>query len=497
MARSLQAALVHHQRGQLDLARPMYESFLREDPNNPDVLNLLGVLLLQQGEAQQSVRYLERAAVQRPLDGGLLNNLGNARRANGSLAMAVDAWNKAVAIDPTNADAWCNLGVASLEGGQKDVAASNWRKALALNPRHVDALNMLAVYLNELGQVAEAMTHWRTALGVVPSHQLIIDNLVAALHQQAHRHVQGDRPQRAEKLLREIVQQRPDDLSAWTMLARALQLQGKRKDAFAAYHRALSIDGTRPEIHHNIGNLLKDNGQDQEAIAAFRRALSLGSTHPATQHALAALTGEGAASAPHAVVRDLFDDYASRFESHLTEALGYDIPTHLRALFGDSPVSRMLDLGCGTGLSAEAFSGLTGDITGVDLSPNMLHLAEEKGLYAALVESDMLTFLQRPSAPFDLIVAADVFPYCGDLSEIFPAIAARLSPSGHVLFSTEHSTADGDFLLQKSERFSHTAAYIERMANAAGLLVVHHREQRVRKDQHGWIGGAIYMLRHA
>ena len=33
--------------------------------------------------------------------------------------------------------------------------------------------------------------------------------------------------------------------------------------------------------------------------------------------------------------------------------------------------------------------------------------------------------------------------------------------------------------------FSNTEAYIERMANAAGLSVVHHRAQRVRRDQHG------------
>ena len=33
--------------------------------------------------------------------------------------------------------------------------------------------------------------------------------------------------------------------------------------------------------------------------------------------------------------------------------------------------------------------------------------------------------------------------------------------------------------------FSNTEAYIERVANVAGLSVVHHREQRVRRDQHG------------
>ena len=62
----------------------------------------------------------------------------------------------------------------------------------------------------------------------------------------------------------------------------------------------------------------------------------------------------------------------ARIDRHLTETLGYQTPTHLRALYGDQPIQRMLDLGCGTGLSGQAFADIATHITGVDLSPNML-----------------------------------------------------------------------------------------------------------------------------
>lgn len=497
MAHPLQTALVHHQRGKLDQARPIYEAFLVDNPDHADALNLLGVLLLQQGHPQQAVDRLQRAALHKPTDAGLLNNLGNALRANKQPDQAAGAWRKALALDPTNADAWCNLGVYHLEGGRRDEAASAWRKALALNAQHVDALNMLAVMLNQDGDVAGAMARWRAALDVAPRHALIAENLVAALTQQADKHIQGGRYQRAEKLVEEITRRTPDDIKGWVLLGSVRQRLGKLRDAFAAYQRALVIDDARPEIHHNIGNVLKESGQNEQAIAAFRRALALGSTHPATQHALAALTGEATAASPHAVVRDLFDDYAQRFDAHLTGELAYQTPGHLRDLHGARPVARLLDLGCGTGLSGQAFADIAGHITGVDLSPKMLDVARAKNLYAELAEADLLSFLQRVSAPYDLIVAADVLVYFGALEPLLAAAAGRLAEDGAILFSVEKHTGEEDFILQPSERYAHSDAYVERAAAAAGLAVAARQPRRLRKDGERWIEGTLYKLQRA
>ncbi|MFT4976210.1 MAG: putative TPR repeat methyltransferase, partial [Myxococcota bacterium] len=265
----------------------------------------------------------------------------------------------------------------------------------------------------------------------------------------------------------------------------------------AAYQRAVTISPKTPEIHHNIGNVLKESGQDEQAIAAFRKALALGSSHPATQHALAALTGAAAETAPRAVVRDLFDDYAERFDSHLTGELSYQTPRHLRALHGDAPISRLLDLGCGTGLSAEAFSDIASHLTGVDLSPKMLARARAKGLYAELAESDLLDFLRQAAPPYDLVIAADVFVYIGDLSTVIAAIAARLAAGGAVLFSVERHDGEGDFVLQPSERFAHTDAYIDRCAADAGLTVAARQQKQLRRDGERWIEGTLYKLQRA
>ena len=80
---------------------------------------------------------------------------------------------------------------------------------------------------------------------------------------------------------------------------------------------------------------------------------------------LAALgVGQSPATAPAAYVRDLFDQYAARFDSHLVGALAYRGPDILReavaracrALGRPVRFNAMLDLGCGTGLAARAFA---------------------------------------------------------------------------------------------------------------------------------------------
>ncbi len=85
--------------------------------------------------------------------------------------------------------------------------------------------------------------------------------------------------------------------------------------------------------------------------------------------------------------RDIYDDWAKSYDAAV-EAEGYVTPGRcaaaLHALMPETDLP-VLDFGCGTGLSGLALrlAGFT-TIDGVDLSPGMLELAREKGLYRNL-----------------------------------------------------------------------------------------------------------------
>lgn len=495
MSHPLQTAVTLHQRGQLEAARPHYEAFLEAEPDHPQAHNLLGILHMQAGRVQAAVTHLRRAVALSPQESAFQNNLGNALRAAGDAAGARAAWQTSVRLDPSSADGWCNLGVAAMEGGDMPTAVAHWQTALRHAPRHVEALNLLSVHLSQTGAWTEAIAKWRVALSEQPSHRGVRQNLAAALRQQGGAQLEAGRIEDARALAEEAVALAPDELRGWMLLGNLHHRSGDLRQAFAAMQRALSIDPNRHEIHHNIGNLLKESGQNDQALRAFRRAQELGSTHPATQLAIDALTGTTPQASTAAVVRELFDNYADRFDTHLQETLHYQTPTSLRAMAGDAPVGRLLDMGCGTGLSGAAFRDLAEVMVGVDLSEKMIAVAERKGLYQELYAQDILTYLTEEGEPFELFVAADTLVYLGDLRPVFEAVARRSAPGARWLFSVERLVStEVDYRFQTSERFAHREGYIQHLASETGFQILESRIERLRKDGENWIEGLVFHL---
>ena len=229
-------------------------------------------------------------------------------------------------------------------------------------------------------------------------------------------------------------------------------------------------------------------GDVDAAAEAFRAALRLDLTDAQGATARLALIGRGDAPSalPQAYVARLFDEYAPRFEAHLTQRLGYRAPALIaEALSAAAPGRRFayaLDLGCGTGLMGEALRSRVDHLTGVDLSPVMIEKARERGVYDALIVGDATELMSRqPPATFDLIVAADTLVYVGDLAPLFGAVTTALTADGLIAFSVETCEGEG-FRLGASMRFAHSRAYIKATAGAAGLSPHVIRPESTRRE---------------
>jgi predicted TPR repeat methyltransferase len=215
---------------------------------------------------------------------------------------------------------------------------------------------------------------------------------------------------------------------------------------------------------------------------------------------LAAL-GEGAAPdrAPASYVRDLFDQYAARFDSDLEGQLGYRTPGLLAALLqahGIAPdaTRRVLDLGCGTGLSGVALKPFATRLAGLDLSPRMLAAARERGIYDTLDEADLLEWLPRHRARFDLIVAADVLNYLGDLTPALAAIAAALTEGGVAAFSIEAGEG-APFALGAGMRYRHDPAHVAAIVKGAGFNELAREAAKLREEKGAPVAGVLFALR--
>lgn len=173
-----------------------------------------------------------------------------------------------------------------------------------------------------------------------------------------------------------------------------------------------------------------------------------------------------------------------------------------------------LDLGCGTGLMGPRLRPHVGSLRGVDLSPKMVDKARSKGCYDELCVGELVGFLQgqriegRP--PVDLVVAADVLVYLGDLAPVFAAAAAVARPGCLFALSTEShdgcAAVDGDrvrgldggfdrgYIATLTGRFQHVRGYVECAARDAGWVLVTCEAATIRCNGGQPIAGDIFVF---
>jgi len=212
--------------------------------------------------------------------------------------------------------------------------------------------------------------------------------------------------------------------------------------------------------------------------------------------------GTAPARASDGFVAALFERAAPDFDTTLA-TLGYCVPQLLfeaaMAVLDPGVVGfEVLDLGCGTGLCGEWFRPLARRLVGVDLSAGMLANARRRGCFDELICRELTEYLQRCTERFDLITAADVFCYFGDLAAVFAATARLLRPEGCFIFSVEHLEDAADsrpMRLLEHGRYAHDARYIHECLARAGLCPVRTTETSLRYERGAPVPGLVIAAR--
>ncbi|MEN8200177.1 MAG: tetratricopeptide repeat protein, partial [Thermodesulfobacteriota bacterium] len=374
----------------------------------------------------------------------------------GSLQEAVELYHKLLAFLPESPLLHFNCGLALYELQDFQEAAPHYQLARLANPEDPDIFYNQGLNYRALGEMEEAVLSFEQAIQLG-------DNSVDSLYN----------------------------------LALCYQDLDNRNEAGRLYERILADFPGHQSSLNNYAYLCHKSGELKKALALYKKLLEENPEHASARHMLNSISGKGASSAPLSYVEEVFDNYADNFEQSLLEKLKYRTPGELfkryRLLFGDGPVKSCLDLGCGTGLAGELFAPSCQELTGVDISAEMLNVAEEKEIYSKLVKDDIVHFLQESSAPYDLILAADVFTYLGELEEIFTACLLKSKAGGLFLFSVEESSSNG-CELKASGRFGHSADYIQELCRESGWNLLDCHPSKLRQDKGEWIKGFLYTL---
>jgi predicted TPR repeat methyltransferase len=258
---------------------------------------------------------------------------------------------------------------------------------------------------------------------------------------------------------------------------------GRLHEALATYDQG----GDLAEAWLGRALTLKHLQRLDEAVIAYRQALAKGGDAEVIEFSLASLgAAQTPVAAPKRLISSVYDQHSDHYDSHMIGTLKYRISDFLfdeLARHLPSQALDILDLGCGTGLMGTRLRPLARTLTGVDLSPKMLEIARRRQIYDNLACGELIEFLQTRDKKFDLVVAADVFVYFGDLSSVFHEVRTALRGSGLFGFSIEASE-EHEFVLRPNLRYAHSRAHIQRRAQDHGF-VVQTIEPRVLRQEGG------------
>jgi tetratricopeptide (TPR) repeat protein len=299
---ALQAAMRHHQAGQLAAAEKIYREILRQHPDHPDALQMLGILAGQRGDADAAIDLIRRAISANPDYPGAYRNLapllaqqhrfdeaiaaykkflelrpdvpeihrdlGAVLKASGRMDEAAASVSRAVQLKPDFADAHNDLGYIFLIQNRPDDAIAAYWKVIALKPEFAGAHNNLGNALSKKRRIAEALAAYRRAAQLEPNSAAAHNGIGNMLRQT------GELDQAIAAYLTAI-RLKPDFALAYFNLGQAYRSAGRYEEALSAYGHVLKTDADDAEVHANMAVVLAEMRRFDEAMAAHARLAAL------------------------------------------------------------------------------------------------------------------------------------------------------------------------------------------------------------------------------
>ena len=342
---------------------------------------------------------------------------GNALREKGDLEGALSAYRWAIMYDPNSIIARTNY--ATVLYSLKDyVGALNAADAaILMQPEFAEPYLVSGNILSLLGCPEQAMYAYHHAFDFMPSNYLL-GAYVAELYSKQ------EEPEEAFKLLMQLLGDYPENA--------ALQLQMAVTLAFFMQNgvQLKSVD----DFINKWQKAFPNNPMVSE-IAPVLLKHELNYT-PLTIERLAM-----AFDSLSAVYDEMSQDDVITFINMLENAL--------RPIYEDKDDLRALDIGCGTGTSAQPLREYTksGELIGVDISQNLLDIAKSKNIYTQTICSDVLPYIAEESYPFDVLIASETISYFKDLNQAFEILNKRMNMGGTMFFSVRHNTLNNDDVL--------------------------------------------------
>ena len=166
MSEKSRQAFELYKKGNLGEAEKLCLEINISNPNNYEILNLLGVILFQKKDYYQSIKFTKESLKINPNQSDIYNNLGVAYIEIKKFSDALKYFDNALKINPNFTQAYNNLGIVYKELGRYDDAINCWKKIIKINNNNPQAYNNIGNILLETKNEKDAIEYYEKAIKV-------------------------------------------------------------------------------------------------------------------------------------------------------------------------------------------------------------------------------------------------------------------------------------------------------------------------------------------
>ncbi|MFP4306124.1 MAG: tetratricopeptide repeat protein [Desulfococcaceae bacterium] len=233
-------------------------------------LHISGDRRYQRGDVRGAIAEFKQALTLAPDDPNLLNSLGVCYGVRGALDAALKNFEESARLAPEEMMPVYNAGMVHRLRSEPDLALEKFDAAIAVGGIVFEAVFQAGRLLLETGAPEAALERFRTAAALRPRSGIARRFLAEAL-------LALDREDEAMIALGDAVRRNPGDALALSALGERMDLREEDPEIALLYCRhSVELAPKNGECHLRLGDAFLRRGMAEEALAAYERAARLG-----------------------------------------------------------------------------------------------------------------------------------------------------------------------------------------------------------------------------
>jgi cellulose synthase operon protein C len=244
------------------------EATLRKDPSQVQAGTALATIYMQSGKPQQALVVAEALLKRQPDNPGLLNMVGLVRTGAGDVAGARKAFEQAAKADTKFTAPQVNLARLDRSAGEYQKAADRLNAVLRADDKNVDALTEIGLVLERTGRLADAQRWLEKAADHATG-----TNLDPALNLVEY-HLRTRNLEGARESGKRLAAKAPEDLRVLLMLARVSLAGGDTTAARTGLTRAAGLASYDAQLLFKVAMLQMQADHPAGAAHSLDKALA-------------------------------------------------------------------------------------------------------------------------------------------------------------------------------------------------------------------------------